>query len=94
MDSEHRQAGAGSSGVVLRGAHNRKETKKPKEGGDVVEQFIGYIVTLMVTVGMGFVLPRWFEWRRSLINRWPGERGTPPSLDVRATCPTRSAQRP
>ena len=40
----------------------------------MVERFIGYIVTFMVVAGMGWVLPRWFEWRRSLLNRWPGER--------------------
>ena len=39
----------------------------------MVERFIGYIVTFMVIAGMGLVLPRWFEWRRSLVNRWPVE---------------------
>jgi hypothetical protein len=39
----------------------------------VVERFTGYIVTFMVIAGMGWVLPRWFEWRRSLLNRWPDE---------------------
>ena len=40
----------------------------------MVERFIGYIVSFAVIAGMGFGLPRWFEWRRSLVNRWPGER--------------------
>jgi hypothetical protein len=35
----------------------------------VVERVIGYIVSFVVLAGMGFVLPRWFEWRRSLISR-------------------------
>jgi hypothetical protein len=35
----------------------------------VVERFIGYIVAFAVIAGMGFGLPRWFEWRRSLVNR-------------------------
>ena len=34
-----------------------------------MERFIGYVVTLMVVAGMGLGLPRWFEWRRSLVNR-------------------------
>jgi hypothetical protein len=34
-----------------------------------MERFIEYIVTFAVLAGMGFGLPRWFEWRRSLINR-------------------------
>ena len=40
----------------------------------MVERFIGYIVTLGVLAGMGFGLPRWFEWRRSLINQRQRER--------------------
>lgn len=40
----------------------------------MVERFIGYIVTFMVIGGMGLVLPRWFEWRRSLVTRWPNEQ--------------------
>jgi hypothetical protein len=39
----------------------------------VVERFIGYIVTFGVLAGMGFGLPRWFEWRRALVNRLQGE---------------------
>ena len=35
----------------------------------MLERFIGYIVTFGVLAGMGFGLPRWFEWRRSLISR-------------------------
>jgi hypothetical protein len=42
-----------------------------KEGN--VERFIGYIVTFAVMTGMGVALPRWFEWRRSLIVRLLGE---------------------
>jgi hypothetical protein len=34
----------------------------------VVERFIGYIVSFVVLVGMGLGLPRWFEWRRALVN--------------------------
>jgi hypothetical protein len=34
-----------------------------------MEQFIGYIVSFAVIAGMGLALPRWFEWRRSLVNR-------------------------
>jgi hypothetical protein len=33
-----------------------------------MERFIGYIVTFGALMGMGFGLPRWFEWRRSLFN--------------------------
>jgi hypothetical protein len=36
----------------------------------VVERFIGYIVSFVVLAGMGWGLPRWFEWRRSLVSRW------------------------
>jgi len=39
--------------------------------GDV-ERFIGYIVTFAVLGGMGVALPRWLEWRRSLIDRLLG----------------------
>jgi hypothetical protein len=39
-----------------------------------VERFIGYIVSFLVLAGMGLGLPQWFEWRRSLVERWPGER--------------------
>ena len=42
-----------------------------------MKQFIGYIVTLMVVAGMGLGLPRWFEWRRGLVDRWPSERESP-----------------
>ena len=42
----------------------------------MAERFIGYIVLLAgyivsfaVIAGMGLGLPRWFEWRRSLVNR-------------------------
>jgi hypothetical protein len=40
----------------------------------VAERFIGYIVSFVVLAGMGFILPRWFEWRRSLFNRVPREQ--------------------
>jgi hypothetical protein len=74
-----RRRGQPASSGRLRQSRVRLETtenthEKPKEGGDVVEQFIGYIVTLLVIAGMGLVLPRWFDWRRSLVNRWPSER--------------------
>jgi hypothetical protein len=36
-----------------------------------MEGFIGYIVTFGVLAVIGIGLPRWFEWRRSLINRLP-----------------------
>jgi len=39
----------------------------------VVERFIGYIVSFAVIAGMGWGLPRWFRWRRSLVTRWPGD---------------------
>ena len=39
----------------------------------MAEPFIWYIVSFVVLAGTGFVLPRWFEWRRSLINRLQGE---------------------
>lgn len=39
----------------------------------MAERFIGYIVSFLVLAGMGFGLPRWFEWRRSLVNRLLGE---------------------
>lgn len=35
----------------------------------MVERVIGYIVTVGVLLGMGVGLPRWFQWRRSLIDR-------------------------
>lgn len=38
-----------------------------------MERFIGYIVTFGALAGMGVGLPRWFEWRRSLVNRLQGE---------------------
>jgi hypothetical protein len=50
----------------------REETKRKE--GDVAERLIGYLVSLAVLAGMGIVLPRWFEWRRSLINGLPRER--------------------
>jgi hypothetical protein len=37
-----------------------------------VEKFIGYVVTFAVMAGMGVSLPRWFEWRRMLIERLAG----------------------
>ena len=40
----------------------------------MTERLIGYAVSLAVVAGMGIVLPRWFEWRRSLINGLPRER--------------------
>jgi len=46
--------------------HGRKEVDK-------VERFIGYVVSFLVIAGMGVGLPRWFEWRRSLVNRALGE---------------------
>ena len=39
-----------------------------------MERFIGYIVALGVMAGVGAALPRWFEWRRSLIDRMLRER--------------------
>ena len=39
----------------------------------MAERFIAYIVSFVVLAGMGFGLPRWFEWRRSLVNRRLGE---------------------
>lgn len=39
----------------------------------MAERFIGYIVSFLVLAGMGFGRPRWFEWRRSLVNRLLGE---------------------
>ena len=53
-------------------SEGRAEPKESKEGG--VERFIGYIVAFAVTTGMGLGLPRWFEWRRSLIDRLLSER--------------------
>jgi hypothetical protein len=47
--------------------------ERSKEGN--MKRFIGYIVTFAVMTGMGVALPRWFEWRRSLIDRLLGERG-------------------
>ena len=38
-----------------------------------MERFIGYIVSFLVLAGMGLGLPQWFAWRRSLVDRWPGE---------------------
>jgi hypothetical protein len=38
-----------------------------------VKNLIGYIVTFAVLTGMGVAVPRWLEWRRSLINRLLGE---------------------
>ena len=35
----------------------------------MAERFIGYILPFVVLVGMGFGLPRWFEWRRRSANR-------------------------
>ena len=37
-----------------------------------MEKFIGYVVTFAVMAGMGVALPRWFEWRRMLIERLAG----------------------
>ena len=39
----------------------------------MAEPFIWYIVSFVVLARMGFGLPRWFEWRRSLVNRLLGE---------------------
>ena len=38
-----------------------------------MERFVGYIVSFVVLTAVGFGLPRWFEWRRSLVNRLQGE---------------------
>lgn len=38
----------------------------------MVERFIGYILSSELVAGIGFGLPRWFEWRRSLVNRLQG----------------------
>jgi hypothetical protein len=43
----------------------------------MVERVIGYIVSFAVIAGMGWGLPRWFEWRRSLVNGWPGDSEGP-----------------
>ena len=40
----------------------------------MVERFIGYILSSVVVAGRGFVLTRWFEWRRELVNRLQGGR--------------------
>ena len=40
----------------------------------MTERYIGYIVSFVVLAGMGFVLPRWFEWRRALFSRAPADR--------------------
>jgi hypothetical protein len=50
------------------GVFLRRVTAEGKEG-KVGEHFIGYVVPLVVLVGMAFGLPRWFEWRRSLVKR-------------------------
>jgi hypothetical protein len=82
VDSERRAAGTGSprrrpragyrsnppSPATGGGIFLRRATTEEEEG-KVVEHFIGYVVSLVVLVGMGFGLPRWFEWRRSLVNR-------------------------
>lgn len=34
-----------------------------------MEKVIGYVVTFAVLSGMGVALPRWLEWRRSLVDR-------------------------
>ena len=56
---------------AARAQEGRQVTRKE---GDVVERFIGYLVSFAVIAGMGVALPRWFEWRRSFVERWPGER--------------------
>lgn len=38
-----------------------------------MEKLIGYVVTFAVLTGMGVALPRWLEWRRSLIDRLLGD---------------------
>jgi hypothetical protein len=37
-----------------------------------MDRFIGYVVTFAVMAGAGVALPRWFAWRRALIERWLG----------------------
>ena len=39
----------------------------------MVERFIGYVVSFVVLAAMGFGLPQWFKWRRSLVNRLQGQ---------------------
>ena len=51
------------------GERQRREGKERE-----VERLIGYIVTFAVMAGMGVALPRWFEWRRVLIDRLLRER--------------------
>ena len=36
----------------------------------MAEHITGYIVSLVVIVGIGWVLPRWFGWRRAMRRRW------------------------
>lgn len=36
----------------------------------MMERVIGYIVSFVVIAVMGIGVPRWFEWRRALVNRW------------------------
>jgi hypothetical protein len=52
----------------------QEEGNKRGEEDDVVERFIGFIVSFVVLAGMGFGLPRWFEWRRSLITQLQRDR--------------------
>jgi hypothetical protein len=58
--------------VVLRKGE-REDLQDASERGRVMEWVIGFIGSLVLLATMGFGLPRWFEWRRSLATRWPGE---------------------
>jgi hypothetical protein len=51
------------------GVDLRRATQQEEKEDNVVERFIGYIVSFVVLAGMGLGLPRWFAWRRSLVNR-------------------------
>jgi len=51
-----------------------RTANRDNKEGDVVERFIGYIVSVVVLAAMGAGLPRWFAWRRALVDRWPGGR--------------------
>jgi hypothetical protein len=40
-----------------------------RKGGHVADQLIGYGVSVIVMVGIGWGLARWFAWRSSLRRR-------------------------
>jgi hypothetical protein len=59
---------------------SEEDDRNGKKVSIVAERFIGYIVSFVVLAAMGWGLPRWFEWRRSLFTGGPRLRKDVPHV--------------